>query len=148
MIKNVGMKDCNFSVNEEKRTVVCWLNGTKNFFLDFLCENDSNGWLYLVSRVESINKFEMNNKFTGTAVCAGEDEWNEELGKRMAFYRMKRKLFDSFYNKLRAYFDMKEDELDRFEQICLAYKAKVDSSMMRQENIIIAMGEENGNEED
>lgn len=148
MIKNVCMKDCNFAIDKEKRTVVCWLNGTKNFFLDFLYENAHYGWLSIVSHVKSINDFEMNNKFIGTAVCAAEDEWNEELGKRIAFYRMKRKLFDSFYNKVRAFFDEKEKQLDDFEEVCLAYKSKVESSMLRQEKKIIELGETNGNEED
>lgn len=141
MIKNVCMKDCNFAINKEKRTIVCWLNETEDFFNDFLFENCIDGWLSASQR-----DYKMNNRFVGIAYCAEEDEWNEEFGKRLAFYRMKRKLFDSFYNKVRAYFDARENELDKFEDVCLAYRSKVEASIARQMSKI--MESENGNQED
>lgn len=141
MIKNVCMKDCNFAVNKEKRTIVCWLNGTEDFFNDFLFENCVDGYLGVSQR-----KYKMNNRFTGTAYCSEEDEWDEEIGKRLAFYRMKRKLFDSFYNKVRAFFDDVEEMLDNFEDVCLAYRSKVEASIARQMSKI--MESENGNQED
>lgn len=143
MMKNVCMKDCNFAINKEKRTIVCWLNGTENFFNEFLCENYGNFQWYL-----DFSKYKMNNRFTGTAYCSEEDEWDEEIGKRLAFYRMKRKLLDSFYNKVRAFFDDEEEMLDNFEDVCLAYKTKVESSMARQMNKIVNLGGIDGYKED
>ena len=41
----------------------------------------------------------MPRYFTGKAVCAPEDKWDEELGKKIAFARAKEKCYDSFFKR-------------------------------------------------
>ena len=112
-MNGIKMSDCDFYVNEEKRTVVCvypkskdgctwgW-NGASDLVIDFIEENfdfpDVNlcdGVLYGSLK----NKLKMPYRFIGKAVCAPEDEWNEELGKKIAFARAKEKCYDSFFKR-------------------------------------------------
>ena len=41
----------------------------------------------------------MPNYFIGKAVCADEDEWDVELGKRIAYFRAKDKCYRSFFKR-------------------------------------------------
>lgn len=112
-MNGIKMSDCDFYVDEEKRTVVCvypkskgtgvwpW-NGASDLVIDFIEENFDfpdislcDGVLYSSLK----NKLKMPYRFVGKAVCAPEDEWNEELGKKIAFARAKEKCYDSFFKR-------------------------------------------------
>jgi hypothetical protein len=41
----------------------------------------------------------MPYSFMGKATCAEEDEWNEELGRKIAFSRAKDKCYKSFFKR-------------------------------------------------
>ncbi len=108
-MNGIKMSDCDFYVNEEKRTVVCVYPKADPVFnrryagdmvINFIIENfdfpDINlGDLIYGMRPEMM----MPRYFTGKAVCAPEDEWNEELGKKIAFARAKEKCYDSFFKR-------------------------------------------------
>lgn len=108
-MNGIKMSDCDFYVNEEKRTIVCvypksksnvW--GASNLVIDFIEENfdfPDVSFLDGTSYGDLRNKLKMPYRFIGKAVCAPEDEWNEELGKKIAFARAKEKCYDSFFKR-------------------------------------------------
>ena len=100
-MNGIKMSDCRFYVNEEERTVVCVIPKTKymleefakqhfkwnDFDFDFGIDYGYMKSLYLPS------------SFIGKAVCAEGDEWNEELGRMIAFSRAKDKCYKSFFKR-------------------------------------------------
>lgn len=114
-MNGIKMSDCDFYVDEEKRTVVCvypkskgegtgvWLwNGASGLVIDFIEENFNFGDISLADGVRYGNlykKLKMPYRFVGKAVCAPEDKWDEELGKKIAFARAKEKCYDSFFKR-------------------------------------------------
>ena len=73
-------------------------------------------------------KLELPNSFMGKAVCAPEDEWDEELGKMIAFSRAKDKCYKSFFkraNLLVQKFDTRlGDMIELFNNFGMKLEAK------------------------
>ena len=105
---NIKMDKCRFFVDEEKRTVICVIEDTHNLVRNFFDLN----YLWDENNVDSVrfepygklNKFMfLPDRFVGKAVCAPEDEWNEEVGRLIAFDRAKKKLATSFFKRAQEY---------------------------------------------
>lgn len=100
-MNGIKMSDCKFYVDKEARTVVCVIPNTKNMVEDFAWDhfqwsdmNIYDGMDYLMRR-----KIKMPGSFRGKAVCAPEDEWNEETGRLVAYDKAKDKCYKSFFKR-------------------------------------------------
>jgi len=104
-MKLIKMNQCKFYVNEEKRTVVCKVPNTRYLLIDFLSgEADFKGFNPITGANHSLfANLTMPSTFTGKAVCNPEDQWNEELGRKIAFNRAVQKVYASFYKRAQAF---------------------------------------------
>lgn len=106
-MNGIKMSECKFYVNKDSRTVVCVIpeeiNGryTRNMVEDFIEDNFQFADLKMDWSLsgEFCRKLRMPKTFKGKAVCAPEDEWNEELGRKIAFARAKDKCYKSFFRR-------------------------------------------------
>ena len=101
-MNGIKMKDCRFYVDKENRTVVCVIPRTDDMLINFMYEHFDFPDLSIYDSVCWGSKFkeqnlEMPMSFRGKAVCAQDDEWDEELGKLIAFSRAKDKCYKSFF---------------------------------------------------
>jgi hypothetical protein len=100
-MKGIKMSDCRFYVDEVERVIVCVIPHTERMLREFIQDhfrwNDIDMDFAIGYHFES--KLCMPNSFMGKAVCAEEDEWNEELGKKIAFSRAKDKCYKSFFKR-------------------------------------------------
>ena len=100
-MKGIKMSDCKFYVNEAERTVVCVIPNTLEAFEDFVIKDfnfsDISIDFAITSSLEK--KIEMPRSFWGKAVCSEEDEWDEEVGRMIAFSRAKAKFYTSFFKR-------------------------------------------------
>jgi len=104
---SIGIKqsDCRFYVNEPERTVVCVVPNTESLFKDFIYDNFQFQDIAFGSALiwSESGRFsaslDMPDSFIGKAVCAEDDNWDVEAGKRLAFYRAKNKVYSSFYKR-------------------------------------------------
>lgn len=97
---NVRPEDCTFVVDEDKRTIVCYITNTRDMFRDFVSDFHWALYSYMLDYSEKKEPFTlMPNRFVGVATCSPDDTWNEEFGKRLAFDRMKEKLHRSFFKR-------------------------------------------------
>ena len=103
-MKGIKQSNCKFYVNEEERVVVCVIPHTSDMLYHFIREHfdwsDMSIYLGMCHRLEDL--VQMPNSFMGKAVCAEEDEWDEELGKTIAFSRAKDKCYQSFFRRANA----------------------------------------------
>ena len=107
-MNGIKMSDCKFYVDEEARTVVCVIPQTKNMVLNFICEHFSFKDINMYDALgfwegHWVEHLEMPASFMGKAVCAPEDEWNEETGRMIAFSRAKDKCYKSFFKRANLY---------------------------------------------
>ena len=98
-MNGIKMSDCKFYVDKNARVVICVIQDVQDMLIKFVREHFAwNDIDYAVDwRFEP--KLKMPHSFMGKAVCADEDEWNEELGKKIAFSRAKDKCYKSFFKR-------------------------------------------------
>lgn len=100
-MNGIKMKDCRFYVDEDARTVVCVIPCTKDMVKNFIWENfrftDTN--MYTAMDYPMIKALDMPKSFMGKAVCAAEDEWDENTGRLIAYARAKDKCYKSFFKR-------------------------------------------------
>lgn len=88
-----------FIVQPERRKVVCIISDTKFLLSDFvdLWRNEWDAPLNITKIMR------MPDRFVGVATCDENDEWNEEIGKAIAFSRAKYKLHNSFFKRANTF---------------------------------------------
>jgi len=97
---NIKKEDCKFIVKPEERMVICIIDGKhiKHLLNDFVSDFDFPD-LEVYVPFPAARKMLMPSSFMGKAVCAEEDEWNEEIGRKIAYSRAKHKLYMSFFKR-------------------------------------------------
>lgn len=110
---NITTDNAKFFVNKEKKTVVCVIEDTRKLFHDFVntnfristdcdqiynCTHGINGYDSILDE-----KMLMPNKFVGIAKCGENDEWDENIGRIIAFSRAKNNLITSFFKCAQTY---------------------------------------------
>ena len=98
-MNGIKMKDCRFYVNEAERVIVCVIPHTRRMVSDFIQQHFSFGDVDFWYALEDVDKVRMPDSFIGKAVCSPDDEWNEELGKMIAFSKAKDKCYKSFFKR-------------------------------------------------
>ena len=109
-----SMEDCTFYVDEEKRTIACVFENTREMFAEFIEDKlYIDPWCCFITNKDFGRSLKMPNRFVGIARCAPEDTWDKELGKKIAYLRLREKVYRSFFNKARHYIDTLDDYLER-----------------------------------
>jgi hypothetical protein len=129
MENGIKMSDCKFYVNEDARTVVCVIPNTQFMVTEFIHEHfrwkDMNFWMGLEYILE--DQLTMPHSFMGKAVCAAEDEWNEETGRIIAFARAKDKCYKSFFKRANVFVQMIDRRLNDIITEFNAFGTKLDN---------------------
>lgn len=107
---NIKEQDCLFYVNEEKKTVTCVINTPRPLwsmkFQTFLRTNC---------------KKPMPSRFVGVARCDPRDEFNEEIGRKIAYYKAKQRFFNAFFKRANEYVNYRDmllnEEVDKFTKL-------------------------------
>lgn len=137
--------DCTFYVNEEKRTVACTLEGTSKMFLNFVEDNlyitswyfwnNSNSPVNTVHR-QLHSKLIMPNRFVGVAHCSEEDEFNKELGKKIAYLKLREKVYHSFFKRANLYVNTIDGWIDKNVDIINRMGAKLENELANRREYI------------
>ena len=100
-MNGIKMSECKFYVDEAARTVICVIPRTEHMVLDFIWEHFDWPDINLSDAIDNRMRHDirMPHSFMGKAVCAAEDEWNEETGRMIAFSRAKDKCYKSFFKR-------------------------------------------------
>jgi len=112
-MNGIKMSDCKFYVDEDARTVVCVIPNkirhkdgsttiVSTMLEDFIEKNfrfNDIDFSFALDYGWQEKNLEMPVSFMGKAVCAPEDEWDEELGRMIAFSRAKDKCYKSFFKR-------------------------------------------------
>lgn len=118
---NLRPEDCEFFVDRENKVVVCVYEKATRLFIDFACENFKLETDYLdvgtSCQCKLYEKLKMPYRFVGRAICGPDDEFDEELGKIIAFSRLKDKVSRSFFKRGQTYISTYDKWLD--EATCM-----------------------------
>lgn len=100
-MKGIKMSDCRFYINEDEKIIVCVIPNTSHMLFDFIWDNFNWNDITISDAMERSlrQKIKMPNSFVGKAKCYGEDNWDVELGKMIAFSKAKDKCYKSFFKR-------------------------------------------------
>ena len=100
-MNGIKMSDCKFYADKDAGVVICVIPNTDGMLWDFLHDNckwhDINMYYAVEGALEE--QLYLPDSFVGKAVCAPEDEWNEETGRLIAYARAKDKCYKSFFKR-------------------------------------------------
>lgn len=129
--------NCTFVVDKENRRVICYIEDTSRWFLAYVDENCRiNGntdslWRNLNgvgARNSLCSKLHMPNRFCAIAKCDPNDPWDENIGKVVAFSKLKDKVVKSFFKRVVTFFDFIEAALDDFELQCTELQSSLNEN--------------------
>ena len=125
-------KNVRFIAQPERRKVVCIISDTKHYLEDFI-DLWRNDWdvPYKVGRI-----LEMPDRFVGVATCDENDEWNEEVGKAIAFSRAKYKLHNSFFKRANTFLNQCDRALNQLVENINDYGDRISTNIDKREKWI------------
>jgi hypothetical protein len=103
VLRKALRKEVKYFVNEEKRTIVA----TANVYLPLreVCDKVIGVWVNPYMLLPKVKYPE--SVITEKAICAPEDEWNVEYGKKVAFEKLYRRHFRSLVGTMFENFQSK-----------------------------------------
>lgn len=113
MINGIRQSDCKFYVDKEARTVICVIPNTRDLLIDYIWKHFRNNNLANPNWEYAEKRLQLPKSFKGRAVCAPEDEWNEETGRMVAFARAKNKAYACFFRHANAFIQDTDRELNQ-----------------------------------
>lgn len=142
MKHSIRKEDVTYVVRPEQKKVIAYIEGTQWMFTDFVNENYPGSYVFWCN--ESMeDKLRMPNKFIGVATCGPDDVWDENVGRLIAFDRMKDNLNKSFFKRANTFVAEMEKRLDIFCERVNGYGEKLEYNMNRRKTVIAkVLGEE------
>ena len=145
MKHSVRKEDVTYIVKPEDRKVIAYIECTDDMFINFFEENMKSDCFYIWSK-DLYKKLKMPNRFTGVSTCGPDDEWNEEIGKLIAFDRMKDAMNKSFFKRANTFVSEIEKRLDAFCEVVNLYGARLEHNTLRRKALIESILDEAENE--
>ena len=135
MKHSIRKEDVTYVVRPEQKKVIAYIEGTQWMFIDFVNENYPNASMFWCGEPFE-DKLKMPNKFIGVATCGPDDVWDENVGRLIAFDRMKDNLNKSFFKRANTFVAEMEKRLDIFCERVNGYGEKLEYNMNRRKAVI------------
>ena len=125
----------NYIVKKDEGVVVCILNDTNYYFSDYIMARLlRQDYRDIVPSLH--NEYFLKNSYSGVARCAPGDEWNEELGRKIAFNKAKIKLNMAFFKRAQLYVDNVDREFNSILDAINGYGDRVEADTQKREEEI------------
>ena len=116
-IFEIKPENCKFIIKETERKVICIFNDTQSMFINYAEQYCPIGCYcdYQAIATKTLSdKLIMPKQFVGIATCSPTDQWDEKIGRTIAFSRLKDKIIASFFRRANTYFNTLDKWLDLF----------------------------------
>ncbi len=128
-----------YIVKKDERVVICVINGTKDYFCDYM--SNRLGQQDYLDRIAFCieDKYDLKNSYSGVARCAPGDEWNEELGRKIAFNKAKEKLNSAFFKRAKTYVNEVDNRFNQLIGVINNYGSRLADDAEKREKEIEQM---------
>ena len=142
MKHSIRKEDVTYVVRPEQKKVIAYIEGTQWMFTDFVNENYPSAPIFWCDEPLE-EKLKMPARFVGISTCGPDDVWDENVGRLIAFDRMKDNLNKSFFKRANTFVAEMEKRLDIFCDRVNGYGEKLEHNMNRRKAVIAkVLGEE------
>ena len=135
MKHSIRKEDVTYVVRPEQKKVIAYIEGTQWMFTDFVTENYPGAPIFWCDDPLE-DKLKMPARFVGISTCGPDDVWDENIGRLIAFDRMKDKLNKSFFKRANTFVAEMEKRLDIFCDRVNGYGEKLEINMNRRKAVI------------
>ena len=128
----VSKEDVVYIVDEKKRKVVAYVEGTKYELVNLISENKGilPDWFDYPKLHNKL--LLLPNKLIGIATCSPDDEWNPEIGKLIAYHRMKTNMSKSFFKHAETYCKLMLKKINETVDLINVYGNKLTANYNRR----------------
>lgn len=120
-----------YIVDKEHRKIICLLTNTEDTLWNFV--HKYNGNVIYGMPLNKQKALTMPSYFRGVATCAEGDEWDEELGKKIAYARARYKFDTSFFNHANQMVNYLDRSIDELSSALNRYGARISSNCERRD---------------
>lgn len=135
MKHSIRKEDVTYVVRPEQKKVIAYIEGTQWMFTDFVNESYPGSYVFWCNEPLE-NKLKMPARFVGISTCGPDDVWDENVGRLIAFDRMKDNLNKSFFKRANTFVAEMEKRLDIFCERVNGYGEKLEHNMNRRKAVI------------
>ena len=138
-IFEIKPENCKFIIKEKDRKVICIMNDTQAMFINYAeqyCPIGCYCDYQVVTNKTLSDKLTMPNQFIGIATCSPNDEWDEQIGRTIAFSRLKDKIIASFFRRANTYFQVVDKWLDIFANQVNGLGIRLENNTVRRHEYI------------
>ena len=141
---NIKMKDCAFTIDRAHRRVICVIKISKSIAFDYL--NNIESMLSMTIPDEVASRMYLPPSIVGIATCAEEDEWDEEIGKRVAYNKAKLNFVSKLYFAFNVYFSFANKTLGELAATCDILGSRMSANIIRSQQKVEEMIEQKNND--
>ena len=123
-------EDCHFIVKKEEGKVICIMEDTKFRAVNYFIANIRTA---LIDSYITKDKYLMPDRFVGIATCSANDEWDEQIGRTIAYNRALKKYSTSFFKHVNTMVHEVDDALDAFTAQCNKYGTSLSRSIQNND---------------
>ena len=121
-----------YIVDKEHRKIICLLTNTEDALWSFI-EKYNKDIIYWIPLNKQKTMLMMPSSFRGVATCAEGDEWDEELGKKIAYARARYKFDSSFFNHANHMVNYLDRSIDELSSALNRYGARISNNHARRD---------------
>lgn len=137
----IKQKNCRFKVDEKNRTVVCWIEGPQIIYaVENFMREQGFSLSVMMGSVEMCNRLceiaKMPRRINAVAVCAPGDTWNEDMGKLIAYSKMKTKFATLFFKHFDAAMYYINNQLQNAANAADAIYSRMETELGRLEHAV------------
>lgn len=138
---SVSKEDVKFFVNEEQRKVVAVIEGTELFATNFIRSNFPHCELDWEDPLRDM--LHMPSRYVAVATCSENDIWDENIGRLIAYDRLKEKVDKSMFKRFQSFIDTMEKRTLTFISRTNTYGEKLTKNTEKRKDYIAGLvGEE------
>ena len=124
-------EDCHFIVKKDEGKVICIIDDVKYDAYDYFNHCTPFSCAYY-----DIQNVQIPDRFVGIATCSKDDEWDEHIGRVIAYNRALKKYSKCFFKAINRLVNTIDDMLNRFTGEANNYGAKLAAAIDSSDNWI------------
>ena len=102
---SVSQNDCNYIVDKENRRIICIYRPPCRIVVNYI--NTTCPYVFMPEKL--YESMALKSYYRGIAVCAEDDEWDEDFGKLVAFNKVREKYYNAVWRRVNRFFNWLDD---------------------------------------
>lgn len=113
---NISKNNCQFILKPEERKTICILAIPPNLLERYIRELNTK--MPIIWTTNIVKLLQISLQYTGIATCSEEDEWDDEVGKDVAYIKAKQAFAADFISHAYSFFNFFTSAIQTMKDNC------------------------------